>query len=365
MDIFDLVFDAFMAFNQLAIFLAGLICLAFGALFVADHIYKRMKGRKVKGRVIGMRAKGSMYHAVYEYTAPDGTRYEVDDSTGFGAVTKNNIGKTVTLYLTGDNPHDARKHGMLGLALSAVFLIPAAAFIYAAATSFEFTWMTLVMALLGIGWAGYKIKKSLTITPRELWEKRNEFKLRPKNKASGTKAAKKEDSSKADKKADGRLLTAQEINESIIEHDKKFMRITIPVMGLVAVAMIAGGLYLYRDMSLISANGVRTSGEIVRIDSEYNSSADSSGYTYYGVVAYRTDSGVEIEFRDNVGSSHPSFKTGDQVDVMYNPQEPQDAIVDRGLLNWLPSVGLCLGGGLLLLWLARSFLLILSRRRSI
>ena len=58
------------------------------------------------------------------------------------------------------------------------------------------------------------------------------------------------------------------------------------------------------------------------------------------MVSFKDDSGKAVKFEDNVGSSHPLKKRGDIVDVLYNPARPKDAMIDRGIFNSLPALGL-------------------------
>ena len=49
---------------------------------------------------------------------------------------------------------------------------------------------------------------------------------------------------------------------------------------------------------------------------------------FHPVVAYCDAQGVEHRFRSAVGSYPASHKVGDKVEVFYNPQSPDEAIID-------------------------------------
>jgi hypothetical protein len=291
--------------------------------------------------------KNEMYYPVYEFTMPDGQTSQFIDSTGSNMLSSNRIGKTVTVKVRDNDPDTAKKPGKIGAMFGLIMLVPGVLFTYLAFTTFEFTMMTPIVAVGGIGWMAFKAHNSGFIKPREMWENRDQFKLRMNKK-------------KEKKQAKGRLLTVEEIIERLEAYDKSMM-VGLPIGGLIAIAMMAGGVYLWNDMADKAANGLRAEGQIVRIESV----SSDEGYSYYGVAAFKTEYGERIEFRDNVGSSSALFKRGDSVDILYDPEKPHKAIIDRGLWNWAPGVGLVLLG-LLALWsTARTFFNIRARRRRL
>ncbi len=65
--------------------------------------------------------------------------------------------------------------------------------------------------------------------------------------------------------------------------------------------------------------------------------ADSEGKTlFYPIVEFRTAEGRTIRFQGSTGSNPPSYRTGAQVKVRYDPQSPESAVIDSWEL-WLPS----------------------------
>jgi hypothetical protein len=83
------------------------------------------------------------------------------------------------------------------------------------------------------------------------------------------------------------------------------------------------------------------------VDLKEEDSGDSS--SYYPIVRHRTDKKFSVEFKDNVGSDPPSYRTGDKVTVLYLANEPQRAVIDRGIWNLAISGILLLGAGLVAL----------------
>ena len=59
--------------------------------------------------------------------------------------------------------------------------------------------------------------------------------------------------------------------------------------------------------------------------------------TYAAVVEYRDQHGKTSTFVDSVSSSPPYYRKGDTVPVLYNRKDPDQAQIDRGLLNFWVS----------------------------
>ena len=76
---------------------------------------------------------------------------------------------------------------------------------------------------------------------------------------------------------------------------------------------------------------------------------------YYAIVGFIDGNGRSVEFEDSVGASSPMYKRGDAVGVIYYPDEPKDAIIDRGIFNWSLSGGLAVGAFLTLLMAFHNF----------
>ncbi len=63
-----------------------------------------------------------------------------------------------------------------------------------------------------------------------------------------------------------------------------------------------------------------------------------------------------IRFEHNSGANPPAYRVGDAVDVLYNPQTPQDATIDSWWDIWMPSMIFMGFGGLFTLIGGLSFL---------
>jgi hypothetical protein len=96
---------------------------------------------------------------------------------------------------------------------------------------------------------------------------------------------------------------------------------------------IFGVVMLVRTVQFVS-RAERTTGTVVAVREDTNSDGDTF---YYPDVEFTTAAGETIRFSSNSGSS-TSRSEGDQVDVLYDPNNPHDARL-AGLFDvWLIAV---------------------------
>ena len=72
----------------------------------------------------------------------------------------------------------------------------------------------------------------------------------------------------------------------------------------------------------------------VVVDLAVSHSSSGDGHTYAAVVEFKVD-GSTYRFTDSVGSNPPMHHRGDSVAVLYDPDRPRHARVDRGAWNRL------------------------------
>lgn len=64
------------------------------------------------------------------------------------------------------------------------------------------------------------------------------------------------------------------------------------------------------------------------------SGGESGGYVYYPVVEYETRGGEKVEFQSTAGSSPASYTVGENVEVLYVSQKPQEAKIKGFMDVW-------------------------------
>lgn len=350
--LFDVVFDGVFAWTQIGYFIMAFAFSGIGGGLLGYEMYWRLKADRVKARISAVRvtggkkgsdksSTGEAYYSVFEYSAPNGELLEHMSDMGSNSLLNKLPGRRVTLMVFPDSSEKVRRPSLILPIFGLVFLLPGIFIGHVAVTTFEPSYMFFIIITAIIGFIAYKIWGFIKDIPRE--ELKEGWRSLRENKPSITSSSRSEDEK-------GRVLEQNEILERLNGQCRN-ARISGYIMLVVACALAGGSYYTGLNMIDRMQNGVRAPAEVVRIKSQYSSSTDSSGYTYYAIVEFIDENGRSVEFKDSVGASSPMYKRGDEVDVIYYSDEPKDAIIDRGIFNWSLSGGLAIGGSLIL-WMA-------------
>jgi hypothetical protein len=89
---------------------------------------------------------------------------------------------------------------------------------------------------------------------------------------------------------------------------------------------------------------VRVSGTVVDNSYSPSDSSDSTSGAYYPVVEFKPKDGRPVRFTDQIGSLPPDYEIGDTVEVIYNPQDRNEARVVSWTRLWLvPTIFITVG----------------------
>ncbi|WP_428667886.1 DUF3592 domain-containing protein [Runella sp.] len=94
------------------------------------------------------------------------------------------------------------------------------------------------------------------------------------------------------------------------------------IFSVVGIAITAGGWYAYQSQKKFVAIAQKTSGVVTAL--EYSRSRKGGG-SYYPIVEFQTPEGRTFSFRSDVGSNPAPYDRGEQVEVLYNPHDPNEA----------------------------------------
>lgn len=321
------------------------VLIGFGIVFVVFFVSFLQKKQKNKKATVQLESKksfvGEVYYPVFEYRLPNGETMETVGDMGRSGLAGMLPGSRVTLLIFLNNLNKVRRPSIVLPVFGLVFFIPGVFIMWQALTAFEFNYMVIVLFLAGVGFIAFKISK---VVKKIGWDEIKE----------GWKTMKSEKvevrSSTCSRKGDkGTLLEIPEIKERL-RYVAKNARIACFIFVFIGIGLGGGAYYTGLDMVAKVQGWDSVQGKVVDFRSRYNSSSDGSGNTYYSVVEYK-ESGQKIRFEDSVGSSHRLHKRGAQVDVLYDPRNPDAAIIDRGVFNWGVSVCLALGA-FFIFWIA-------------
>ena len=322
---FDLIFDTVFSFQAVMLCLGGLFCLGLGGLLVADFVHWRSNAKRTKGKIVTFKersgSKGqSFFYPVAEFQNEKGETVRITSDVGSSNLNERDLNKNVTILYFPGKDKDPRilGHGIPIMIVGVVLLIGAAVLLYNAILMFEAGW-PLIIAVLGIaavGWIKYQGSPASKMSFKDI-------------KDGGAKLMEDMDLKNANK---GDEMTLEEIRERSTGIKKQQARWSwlILVMGLVFFGI---GYYIGYGVWYLETYGLSAKGEVVAMEA----STDSEGSTTYApVVEYQTAEGVNVRFKSNYSSNPPSYSRGDQVEVLYAEDDPEEnVIIDAGWWNWL------------------------------
>ena len=108
------------------------------------------------------------------------------------------------------------------------------------------------------------------------------------------------------------------------------------VFGLIFFGIGSGLTYQQRTFE---RQGIQTQGEVTSLAQ----SCDEDGCTYSPVVRFKTQSGETVSFESSYSSSPPAYNVGESVEVIYSPENPEQAVI-RGEGQVLRIIFMTVGG---------------------
>jgi len=115
--------------------------------------------------------------------------------------------------------------------------------------------------------------------------------------------------------------------------------------GIGFLFVIVAVIIYIRTRTFIN-NAQEVKGTVVEM--VYRTSSKGSG-SYAPVYKFRTIDGQTIVVQDSLSSNPPQFQVGQEIDVLYNPENPQKSYINKWMnLYFLPALlggmGLAFGG---------------------
>ena len=329
-----------MAFQSIMMMFASFICLGIGALLSGDFFHWRLNAKRKSGQIITYKekkgSKQTFYYPVAEYRNSKGETIRLTSDMGSSTLDDKKIGKKVTILFF---PNSDKKPRILGsgiilLVIGLLFLGAGLFLFYQGALMFEMNWYTAIAILVGCAflWSKFQRVKEPLEKFKDLKQFKNSKKMnfRPSN----------------DDSYGGRELTQEQVRSIKKETDIKQGRWAW-LIALIGVLLISIGGYVGHGVWFLETHGISVEGKVTGLQTN----TDNDGTTYSPIVTYQTIEDIRVTFTSNYGSNPPSYKVGDQVNVLYDAKDPQEnVIIDAGLWNWLlPSILLGVGSILFLI----------------
>ena len=112
----------------------------------------------------------------------------------------------------------------------------------------------------------------------------------------------------------------------------------------IGIAILAGGAFWVKRTNDFVGSAASAKGTVV----EMVEHRDDRGKSLYSPrVRFQTQDGKDREFTSTVGSNPPSFRTGEEVEILYDAASPAGAVIKAFSTLWLFPIAVC-GAGLFL-----------------
>ncbi|WP_421773596.1 DUF3592 domain-containing protein [Gracilimonas sp.] len=123
--------------------------------------------------------------------------------------------------------------------------------------------------------------------------------------------------------------------QEVHSKNAKATKIVGPIFTVVGLGILALGIYLGVERYHFLQQAIPASGTVI----DFHESRSDDGYTYYPIVEFSPNGSFEaMTFRHDTGSNPPSYSRGEAVDILHAPDNPNNAIIDKGIFNWAISI---------------------------
>ena len=104
-------------------------------------------------------------------------------------------------------------------------------------------------------------------------------------------------------------------------------------LGFSAVGLLGGAVWTYFKQQRTTESRIAITGIVVELTKHITASGRAT--MICPVVEFTVPSGEKIRFTSEFGSRPASYKIGQNVNVRYDPADPQKAEVESTMNNWM------------------------------
>jgi len=322
--------------------IVGTVFTVLGLFLLLDAYFFRKKARRLRGTVVAYEQrrskKGQMYTPVVTYE-DEGRSHRFSSSISSSNMGYD-IGETVEVLVMGDQHSSARIRRNDRLIIALAFFVMGSISTGVALSKLQDpqTQLLAVQILLFVLVVG----TYLLLVISKKYRKREEEQYRQDGVES--------DVSDIGERSEELIVDNRVVQQHTVS---KRARLVSLFIGLL---LVAGSLYWAKVRYEFMDSAVKTVGLIVDKSSTYK---DGTA-TYAAVVTFETQQGVSQRFTSKVSSSNPSWHVGDKVELFYDPVDPADAMIDRGIWNYIVQIIMALVGAIIVIVSALQY----SKRRK-
>lgn len=114
------------------------------------------------------------------------------------------------------------------------------------------------------------------------------------------------------------------------------------VFSLVGGLLAMIGVFLFIRTRIFISKAQKVKGTVIQMVYSRSSSSSGGGGGYAPVYQFRTVDGQTIVMHDSLSSNPPQFQVGQEIDILYDPANPQKARINKWMNLYF--VSLLLGG---------------------
>ena len=316
---------------DIILLLVGVLFTFAGGALIWTQLKALLFFNKTDGKVIALEKRttpagnskkegGPMYYPVIEYIGK-GNILTFTAKTGSGWPAYE-IGEKVKVLYSFDKK-EARLKSMVPVIAGLIFTLVGLALIYFFFVTFTFSVFSAIIYIVVGGLIISRVKKALKKRDIHSFD---ELKESLRNTEMKTKRG-------TEPEQNLRIHDQNELNREVYNKSKE-LKYAGPVFTLVGLATIGLAVYLGLERAEFLETAVAASGKVTEL---IETRSDDS-YVYYPMVEFTVPgSDRVVTFRHDSGSNPPAYRVGEVVSVLYDPQNPAEAIIDGGLLNWMAT----------------------------
>ncbi|MDX1586483.1 MAG: DUF3592 domain-containing protein [Balneolaceae bacterium] len=316
---------------DIILLLVGVIFTFAGLVLFWNQLHALLYYDKTVGNVVAMQKRttpagnskkegGPIYYPVIEYIGK-GNKLTFTAKTG-SSWPLYEIGEEVTVLYSYDSK-DARLRSMLPLFIGLIFALIGLGLCYFFLITYTFSLFSTAIYVIGGFFIVRQIKKGLK--KRDI-NSLDELKESFRNTQMKTRKGTEPEQSVT-------LHSSEELRSEVFKESKGKKAIG-PVFTFVGLAILGLSVYLGMERADFLETALTASGEVTEL---IESRSDDS-YVYYPLVEFTVPGREQsVVFRHDSGSNPPSYQVGEVVSVLYDPQNPHNAIIDGGLFNWFAT----------------------------
>lgn len=316
------VIDDYWHYMLSAIIFCGIgILLLLGLLFFARSVFFSISEEDALADHDGGRArtyKRYVFTAIVEYRDKQGERKVEKTAWDCYSVLAMMPGRRRTLYKSDDPNDHLRPQSYVVIFLGIVFLCPGLYFIKMVVDD-GVSFATLIVLAGILCFLGFKAVRFISKIPKGEWDKGWADLRKNGIRVTSTSVA----------RGGGEVLEPHQIRRFATKH-VKIAHLTMVCFAVACAGFCYAAYYNGHRTFDFMQRAVSVQGKVVSLNSRYS----DGSYTYYAEIEYLDKKGEAVRFSDSVGASHPLFKRGENVAILYDPEKSTKAIVDRGLFNW-------------------------------